>query len=257
MWVLWYSVSDSHELDRRNWASDEKEFEICQLSPYCSLLDNPLKDFDITEETGYVELQMRRIFRVAETRKTRLWVREKSRTKFGRFQLLLDRREELCYQNIIDHDHEYVIAIEVANPDGTWPSAYPGEPIGDFSKFADLTRLKTADDFWQEELRVTLESVFQGIKSELEETTKGVVCAASILTQNKEQQLEERCKTVKADEGRLSKVQEDLKQREALIKDEEKRMEDLQANIQQQQGKLSKERERLDQEIEHMSQVRI
>ena len=110
-WVEWYGVSANHELDRRNWASDEKEFEICKLSPYCTLLDNPLKDFDISEETGYVELQMRRIFRVQESRKSRLWIREKSRIKFGRFQLLLDRCEELCYQDLINHDHDYVLAI--------------------------------------------------------------------------------------------------------------------------------------------------
>ena len=33
-WVQWFGVDESHELDRRNWASDEKDFEVCMLNPY-------------------------------------------------------------------------------------------------------------------------------------------------------------------------------------------------------------------------------
>lgn len=164
-WVQWFGVSAGHELDRRNWASDEKEFEICKISPYCTLLDNPLKDFDISEETGYVELQMRRIFHVPDSRKSRLWVREKSRLKFGRFQLLLDRSEELCYQDLITHDHDYVLAIETAEADGTWPTGYPGEPLGHLSKYDHLTRLQPEQPRWHQELATTIEFVFKGITS--------------------------------------------------------------------------------------------
>lgn len=95
-WASWYGVAESHELDRRRWTADEREFEICVLSPYCGLLENAVKSFDLAEQTGYVEFQLRRVFRIAKHRKTRLWVCEKSR--HARFQPLTDRSQELCFQ---------------------------------------------------------------------------------------------------------------------------------------------------------------
>jgi hypothetical protein len=78
-WVEWYGVSGDHELDRRNWSSEEKDCEICILSPYSGILENPKKTFDISEETGYVELQLRKIFSIPEHQRTRLWACEKTR----------------------------------------------------------------------------------------------------------------------------------------------------------------------------------
>ena len=95
-WVQWYGVADQHELDRRNWASDEKDFEICRLSPYSNIVENPKKTFDISEESGYIELQLRKIFRVTASVKSRLWACEKAADK--RFQMVLDRTKEICFQ---------------------------------------------------------------------------------------------------------------------------------------------------------------
>ena len=95
-WVSWYGVADSHELDRRRWTAEERDFEICVLSPYCGLVQNAVKTFDVSEETGYAELQLRRVFRVPDHRLTRLWICEKSR--HSRFLPLLDRSQELCCQ---------------------------------------------------------------------------------------------------------------------------------------------------------------
>jgi len=94
--VSWYGVAASHELDRRRWTADERDFEICVLSPYCGLVENAVKTFDVSEETGYAELQLRRVFRVPDHRQTRLWICEKSR--HSRFLPLLDRSQELCFQ---------------------------------------------------------------------------------------------------------------------------------------------------------------
>jgi len=94
-WVSWYGLSDSHELDRRRWVAEERDFEVCVLSPYCGLVENAVKTLDVSEQTGYVELQLRRVFRVPEHRPTRLWICEKSR--HSRFLPLLDRSQELCF----------------------------------------------------------------------------------------------------------------------------------------------------------------
>ena len=103
--VSWYGVADSHELDRRRGGGeaasaaaaaddDEREFEVCVLSPYCGLVEHAVKTFDVCEWTGYVELQLRRVFRVPDHRRTRLWICEKSR--HSRFLPLLDRSQQLC-----------------------------------------------------------------------------------------------------------------------------------------------------------------
>ena len=47
------------------------------------------KTLDTREECGYIEMQLRRMFRVSADRKTRLWVCEK--TTDERFQLMSDR----------------------------------------------------------------------------------------------------------------------------------------------------------------------
>jgi len=86
-WVSWYGVSDSHELDRRRLPAttthdgddddcgggggggddddcggggggggdyddddDYREFEICVLSPYCGLVENASKSFQLCDQ---------------------------------------------------------------------------------------------------------------------------------------------------------------------------------------------------------------
>ena len=89
-WVEWYGVADSHMLDRyRQINSSRAIFEICMLHSYNMPVKHPKKGFEITEECGYIELQLRRMFRVSADRNTRLWVCEKSTDE--RFQLMSDR----------------------------------------------------------------------------------------------------------------------------------------------------------------------
>ena len=89
-WVQWYGVADCHELDRRGRIGySQAVFSICLLSSYSDLLKKRQKVFEITEECGYIELQLRRIFGVTADRKTKLWVREE--TTHPLFQPVLDR----------------------------------------------------------------------------------------------------------------------------------------------------------------------
>jgi hypothetical protein len=188
-WVEWYGIAESHQLDRRNWASDEKEFEICVLSPYSGIVANPAKAFDISEETGYVELQLRKIFKVPAYRNSRLWACEKARN--ARFHLVLDRTQEICYQEI-DSQKQYILALEIANSDGAWPTHMPGEPQGNLSKYTALMGMVGAENgvYWEKELEATIEAVFTGISSELRETVNGVVSTTKCINSHKERDLE-------------------------------------------------------------------
>jgi hypothetical protein len=121
-------------------------------------------------------------------------------------------------QDGIDAGKNYILAIEVANPDGSWPTHVPGDPVGDFERYVALIgrpryasaatsrsagassssggssqhqkqqqqqqQAANADDasmrasFWESELTETLDTVFGGIATELRETSVGIVNTA-------------------------------------------------------------------------------
>ena len=89
-WVKWYGVVDSHHLDRvRHNTTIQGAFSVCKLDAYSKLVRGPKKMLDTREECGYIEMQLRRMFRVSADRKTRLWICEKATDE--RFQLMSDR----------------------------------------------------------------------------------------------------------------------------------------------------------------------
>ena len=91
-WVEWYGVADSHHLDRvRHNITAQGVFSVCKLDAYSKLVKGPKKTLDTREECGYIEMQLRRMFRVSADRKTRLWVCEKSTD--ARFELMSDRNK--------------------------------------------------------------------------------------------------------------------------------------------------------------------
>lgn len=81
----------------------------------------------------------------------------------------------------MDASKNYILAIEVATLDGTWPTMVPGEPVGTFDRYRTLVgrrRAAAAAAFWESELGSTLETVFSGITTELKETANGIVSTA-------------------------------------------------------------------------------
>ena len=156
-WLKWYGIADSHDLDRRNWASDDKVFEVCILNPYSAIVQNPVKTFDVSEQTGYIELQLRKIFRVPKHRQTRLWGCEKARN--ARFHLLLQRAREICFQEYVDTKREYILALEIANLDGTWPTQVPGATVGSLERYESVTEAPRSAEYWETELATAVETV--------------------------------------------------------------------------------------------------
>ena len=186
-WITWHGVAESHELDRRNWTSDDKMFEICVLSPYSGILENISKTFDVSEVTGYIEMQLRKIFQVPEHRRTRLWACEKTRN--ARFSLLLNRSLPICYQETLDSRKDYILALEISTPSGLWPTHVPGKPSGGFDKYSKVTQGANSVEFWEGELTSAVDAVFQGISGELKETVMGVVETSKVITKEKEESI--------------------------------------------------------------------
>ena len=184
-WTDWYGVSESHQLDRRSWSSQEKEFEICILSPYSCIVENPTKILDLSECMGYVEVQLRKIYRVPLHKKTRIWICEKARQ--ARFRTVLDRSHVLeCATpsgGKLNLERDYILALEVATPSGCWPTAVPGDPQGELSDLLTLTRGRVTPEYWIGELSQTVDSVFTEISSEMRETAEGIVQVYTLFSQ--------------------------------------------------------------------------
>ena len=252
-WIKWYGLADTHELDRRNWTSDEKEFEICILSPYSGIVQNPKKRFDVSELTGYVEVQLRRIFQIPKHCKTRMWACEKSRS--ARFQLLLERCKEICFQSCIDQHRSYILALEVCAMDGTWPTRVPGEPQGKFDQFSCLVEGPRPVEFWEKELRVAVNTVFQGIAAELHETVTGVVETSKCVTQCKENDLQKLKDKLQTQVEEKVGTRKKLEQLEVQLEQQEKRQKLQQERLEQDGRRLESERRKLEAEKQKMADL--
>ncbi len=252
-WVAWYGIDDEHELDRRNWASDEKEFEVCILSPYSGIVENPTKMFDLSEEAGYVELQLKKIFKVPVHRGTRLWACEK--TRHARFHLVPDRLFSICHQNKIDHKKDYILAIEVANLDGTWPSHIPGQPKGNFDKYKSLVTGHRAEGFWENELTGTIETVFSGISVELGETVSGIVNTMKCMSSHKEKELDELKEKVDTKIRGVDEVQKSLNKKAKELFQQEDLMKSELRKIKREKDHLEQDRKKFQEELRKMEEL--
>lgn len=256
-WVRWYGVSPSHELDRRNWASDDKDFEICVLSPYCGLIENPVKTFDISEECGYIELQLRQIFHVARHRSTRLWVCEKAR--HSRFQPLLVRQREICSYDYVDSTKSYILALEVSNLDGTWPTLVPGDPSGTFDVYRELTEGGPSERpaLWEAGLAETLDTVFGAISNELKETASGIVSTAKCVTAIKEKELDEVKEALRSKMDRYETSQAKVDERTKDLRQEETSLEQERKKLDSDKEAFQLERHRFAEELVRMHTINM
>ena len=245
-WVCWYGIAPDHQLDRRNWSSSETQYEICILNPYSGIIHNPIKTFDTNEEIGYVEIQLRKMFKVPRHRKSRLWVCERSRN--ARFRPLLNRVQELSLNKQIEQERDYILALEIGNHDNSWPTFSPGEPKGSLDVYSELTEGPTSRDFWEVELSSTVDSVFRGITMELQETVGGLVQTTKCITAQKEKELAKAKTSLDQQLHSVTQVQKtfedkvkDIIRQEEVVKCEAKRLRKDRENLDQEKSRLAKE----------------
>lgn len=256
-WVRWYGVAPSHELDRRNWASDDKDFEICVLSPYCGLIENPVKTFDVAEQCGYVEVQLRQIFRVPRHRGSRLWACEK--TRHSRFQPLLFRQRGICSYEHVDPTKPYILALEVANLDGSWPTYVPGSPSGSFDAYGDLVEGGPGmrSSLWETGLAETLETVYAAISNELKETATGIVETAKCVTAIKEAELGSVKQALRAKIDRYEEGQTAAEATTRRLRDEAAALESEKKRFEEEKEAFQEERHLFAEELVRMHTVNV
>ena len=185
--LKWFGLSINHHLDRKHlYFKDEKMFDICILSPYSGIVEHAVKKFNRFEEIGYIECQLRRIFHIAEFKKTRLWISEKSQVP--RFRQLLLRFRML--NDCIHRDKMYILALEGSSGNETWPSGEPGEPKGELSKYKTLVSGPKASDYWTNEIETSLGNLTMDITESIITTAENFMENGKTLIKQRESQLE-------------------------------------------------------------------
>ena len=170
--LQWYELSETHELDRRYIDPDSPEgttlrkpFKICFLNALADRVSHRRKDLDLTEFVGYIECQVRCVLRVCKDIPSRLWVRKDDTD--SKFEMLLDRTEELRWSYAIEDHESYILALELRDANGFWPSGFQQDPHGHLQVFRDVTSGKQRANINKDDITVTMEtltdSLIQGV----------------------------------------------------------------------------------------------
>jgi hypothetical protein len=257
--VAWYGVSGSHHLDRKHlYYTDQKVFDMCVLSPFSGIVEHGFKRFSRFEEIGYVELQMRRIFNVPSSRRSRLWISEKAQVP--RFHQLLGRSRML--NDCIHRDKTYILALEVA--DGirgdSWPTGEPGEPKGELTmRYSELyvgggsgkgaggTGGCLAD--WHTNVRHGLVDLQQAVADYVRQATETFLSDAEIGLQDSLKRLEDQRRAGEAQLKALSAREVELSAAEAVLRDREMAAERARADIDAERNKLDEAEARFHDEL--------
>ena len=135
-YVSWYGLDESHQLDREcdiiysdinQSQQGRREFSICVFSPYIHVIKHRSKTLDTRDVIGYLENQLRRIFKVPHDQKSRLWVSDAEKNQY---EVMLDRNLRLGEAYNIRDDKTYIIAIEITSAISQWQSCIPGDAKG-------------------------------------------------------------------------------------------------------------------------------
>lgn len=238
IWKLmlrWYGISPTHQLDRKHlYFKDEKMFDVCVLSPFSGIVEHQLKKFNRFEEIGYIECQLRKIFQVAEHKRSRLWISEKAQVP--RFRQLLLRSRML--NDCIHRDKVYILALEECLGEHAWPTGEPGEPKGDLHKYKDIVLGARPEDYWAQELGRAL--------ADLEQTvTESVRKTAEVFLRNGQSVLRER-------EGELEASRKGLAARTDEASARQKFLDERARELARQEEVLRQEKEQLGQRAEEV-----
>lgn len=197
---------------------DEKMFDICVLSPFSGIVEHNVKKFNRFEEIGYIECQLRRVFRVPEHKKTRLWISEKAQVP--RFRQLLLRFRML--NDCIHRDKVYILALEQCGSAEGWPTGEPGDPKGDLTKYRDLITGPKGEEFWNQEIADSLDTLQDSVAEMIRQSVDDFMRNSLSLMGEQEEALDTMRKSIKAklDSVTLKETTVDEKAK-SLSRDEE------------------------------------
>ncbi|CAD5124238.1 DgyrCDS12532 [Dimorphilus gyrociliatus] len=249
MFVKWYGVNKLHHLDRKHlYFKDEKVFDVCILTPFSGITEHRVKKFNRFEEIGWVELQMRQMFQVLETKETRLWISEKG--QMPKFRQLLTRSRML--NDCIVRDKTYILAIEELN-ENRWTTGEPGAPKGSLEKYSDLVQFKfPSTNAFESEINKLLKNLSAEMAESIRKSTEQVVKNSQQLMERKEVNLDEKLKKVlnkmEEYEQKLSEIKKqkvDIDEREQKLSKKLKELEQRESTIDFRENKFEKEKEEI------------
>ena len=251
--IRWYGISEEHELDRKynkTANNDFRTFDLCVLSPLVGKIKNKSKSLNLQEFVGYIECQMRKIFHVPEYLETRLWMCEKNSNP--QFELINDRAEELQFAYGIEENLEYIIAIEICQKDGEWPTGLKDKTKGTLRYFDHVTKGCVPPDKWKKEISAVVQNVKNCAVDNLTSLEECIIEMSKAITKRKENKLSELEKEVKNLYENNKSVKEKLKEKssklneqDAYIKERKCKLETTLAKFTKEKGAFLDEKERM------------
>ena len=251
--VRWYGVSPTHQLDRKHiYFKDEKQFDICMLSPFSGIVEHNVKRFNRFEENGYIECQLRRIFGVAEHQKSRLWISEKAQVPHFRQLLLRSRMLNDC----IHRDKAYILALEECSG-SSWPTGEPGEPKGELNtKYAGLFIGGPArESSWKEEFEKSLEELRTSIADQVILAAESFSRNEQSIIRDQERRLAEKTRLVETKLGELKLLEAALKDRQAEMTAREAELDETREQLEAEKLDLDNAVRRFEEEHTRMQEL--
>lgn len=248
----WFGIAASHQLDRKHlYFKDEKMFDVCMLSPFSGIVEHSLKKFNRFEEIGYIECQLRRIFRVSDHRRTRLWISEKAQVP--RFRQLLSRFRML--NDCIHRDKVYILALEEALPNDAWPTGEPGEPKGELSKYSEIVIGLKADDQWSLEIEESLDTLSTSVADSIGHMAEAFLQNGRQIIQEREQVLEKTRKHLQARLEEVRRKEQELDEKRRDVIAEETRVAGARKQLDAERRDFDETRERFQTEIATLEKI--
>ena len=156
-----WGLCADHELDRYTLDQTDQrlvECEVAMLSPYTHYLEHRKKSFSLLELVGYIECQVRQILHVPKERNSRLWFaatvtnnNEQDPTKSvpAQFTPCLNRQHRL-QDDVPSSSTVHMLALELQDLNGLWPSGFSGNPKGELTEFMMVFDRGVTREVWPE-----------------------------------------------------------------------------------------------------------
>ena len=257
--ITWYGIADDHELDRRYTGPEKNDhekrsFEICVMSPMISNLRHRRKRLDVAEYVGYIECQLRKVFHVQNHMNSRLWIGKK--TSDLNLEPIHDRAEELQYAFGLEEGETYLVAIEVTNNNGEWPTGLREAPQGKLDYFAHVTQGLAPVNIFKREISQIMENMKNSTVSNFTSLERKVVEVSSRLTKRKEAHVEELNEQLQCLVDQNKKSREKIKAKRLQMTQAEAGFTAKEEDFEVTQAKFNSEREEFYQEKAQMEKVR-
>ena len=261
-----YGLASDHELDRRyvpdpEWepspenGGELRKFSFCLFSPFMHQLKPKSKCLCVEEDVGYVECQLRHILDVPRHANSRLWIAPNTESQTatnGKYTPLFDRAEELRYVYGLEPNIYYILALEVQNNDGSWPTGLLQQPQGSLIEYAHVTQGHCpSQDLASDSLTGLEASVLNAAISK----TQDIVSEVKRKTEAREKEiahLQQKLASIVLENENFSNL---LNARSAEIEKKQNEIARRETLLEQKENRLRKEKEKFRNELDYVENL--